>query len=987
MADRLSWVFHVDSVPMTAAVVAGATSLGGSESACLGLARALQRRGHDVTIAATRMSDDVPERDADGVRWLHAETLREAQKLIDPDVFVALRQPHVFGLPVQARYRILWNQDMLVGEGAKHATMALAWAYDRVAYVSEYQRKQWEGVCHELAPLGWVTKNGFDPAMVPTDVERVPNRIIHISRPERAMTPLLAMWPELRKRVPDAELHICRYQSMYDGEGSQVKAMVEAYDAEIARVQADVGGIVQLGHLNKRDLYRAIASASVMWYPGVVDFAETSCIAAIEAQACGTPIVCSYKGALPETAPYATFVDGDAMTPEYQAESVDAVAAMLTLPRGPHARQIEALGRSHVQSYTYDAIAAEWESAVWDAFDARSAASPERVVDALLQEDDVCAALQITTDQDVIADSWRVIRGEEQTAEHYGQYALDPEKEMTTHRQGRHLAVVEAFTDHQHILDLACGNGAFALLLALADPTRRVVGIDYSLQNIEVARQAAERHGVADRVTFHHATICALETGIIDPAAVPTPQGAPYDGVFLGEFCEHVAGVERLLNDVSGMVGPGAQVVITVPSGPFSEMLPVDMVKQRGHVHHFRPRDLEEMFTGQDAFTVDYLTVGMAPRGAPLGHWLVRYRTSATAVKPRPFRHWARTIRPKPRLSVGILAHNATNDLTTCLASIWPVADEIIVADTGSDDRAELERQCDRFKATLITVPPVQALEGGFSQARNITMDAARGEWFLWIDADEQILGNGNIHKYLDAGVFRGYAIKQQHLMVDCQVHFDTPVRLFRRGDDIEFYGVVHEQPQQGDCNGDILPTLQLHDVQIAHTGYLTEAVRRHKSIHRNLPLLMRDRKVFPDRLLGVVLVIRDLVTQAAWRVEQLGGKRDAEVWAMYRQAIALFEVYFLDPAHRLHDLARPFYEQAVCHVRGAIEVETSMGGAVQGLQGRRAEPRRFWVRHHDQIKPILDHYQRQALRVYEPTTIDVEPWAPVETPREAVTA
>lgn len=984
MSDRLSWIFSVDSVPMTAEVVAGKTSLGGSESACLGLARALQRRGHEVTIAATQLADDVPERDHAGVRWIPAEALVQAQKLIDPDVFVSLRQPSVFALPVQARYRMLWNQDMLIGERAKHSVMSLAWAYDRVAYVSEYHRKQWEGVCPELAPLGWVTRNGFDASLVPTDVVKVPNRIIHISRPERAMAPILAMWPELKRRVPEAELHICRYQSMYDGEGSDVREMVESYDADVARVNAEVGGIVSLGQLAKPALYRAIASASVMWYPGVHDFAETSCIAAIEAQACGTPLVLSYKGALPETAPYAWFVKGDAMSPEYQAESVELVASVLSKLQakecpGP---RLMISGLKHVQSYTYDAIAAEWEAHVWGAFDARSA-NTERVIDALVHEDDYAAAYPLMTDPAQKADAERVMRGEEQSAEAYGTFALDPEKEMTTHKSARHEAVVDAFAGTTRILDLACGNGAFAILLAEADHERRVVGYDYSAQNITAAIAAAERHGITDRAAFRHETVCDLESGRLLASV-----GRGFDGVFLGEFLEHITGSPQFLNDLAAQIGPGVRVVITVPSGPFSEMLPVDMPKQRGHIHHYRPRDLETMFGGQNDYTVDYLDCGYAPRGAALGHWFVRYVTSDVPVQARPLAHWHRTMRPKQRLSFGILAHNATKDLNGCLNSIWAVADEIIVADTGSDDRAELEHICARFGATLIDVPPVPSLEGGFSQARNITMDTASGEWFAWIDADEVLVGDGGLHKYLQSGAFRGYALKQNHLMLDAPIHFDTPVRVFRRGPDIEFYGVVHEQPQQGDCNGDITPALQLNDVQIAHTGYLHEGIRRQKSIGRNLPLLIRDQNVFPDRRLGRVLVIRDLLTQASWRIESLRGKRDARVWHMYRQAIALFEAHFMDPADRFHVIARPFYEDAVKHVRGAIEVETSLGGVMQGFKGNaKAEVRRFWVREHSHIKPLLDYYQAQALKVYDDDPIDVDPWVPAETHREAVTA
>jgi len=186
-----------------------------------------------------------------------------------------------------------------------------------------------------------------------------------------------------------------------------------------------------------------------------------------------------------------------------------------------------------------------------------------------------------------------------------------------------------------------------------------------------------------------------------------------------------------------------------------------------------------------------------------------------------------------------------------------------------------------------------------------------------------------------------------------------------------------------GDCNGDILPTLQLHDAQIAHVGYLHEGIRRQKATGRNLPLLMRDQEVFPDRVLGKVLLLRECVTQAAWKQEANGGERTPEIATLWSKAIALFEENFLDPENRFHSIARPFYEQAVSRVRGAIEVETALGGSVQGLKGRRAEPMRFWARVPAHIKPMLDHYQRQALKVYDRTEIDVEP---VET-REAVSA
>ncbi len=52
------------------------------------------------------------------------------------------------------------------------------------------------------------------------------------------------------------------------------------------------------------------------------------------------------------------------------------------------------------------------------------------------------------------------------------------------------------------VADIGCGKGASTSLMAKAFPNSRFFGFDYHDKSIEAARQAAERNGIADRVTF-----------------------------------------------------------------------------------------------------------------------------------------------------------------------------------------------------------------------------------------------------------------------------------------------------------------------------------------------------------------------------------------------------------------------------------------------------------------------------------------------------
>jgi 2-polyprenyl-3-methyl-5-hydroxy-6-metoxy-1,4-benzoquinol methylase/glycosyltransferase involved in cell wall biosynthesis len=925
----------------------------------------------------------------------------------------------VFRHKVKARLRILWNQDLLVDGSMKLAIMAHAFAFDKVVYVSEFHRRQWEELVPELTPLGYVTKNGFDPALVASGVPKDPSRVIYISRPERGLRPLLAMWPLLKAKVPDATLHLCRYSSMYDAHGWG--EVCKRYDQAVAILQNDVGGVVHLGELGKAALYHAIAASAVMWYPGVVDFGETSCIAAIEAQANGTPFVGSYKGALTETVPSGTLIKGDADKDEaYRTAAVDAVASLIADCRkqGFAYRTLQQAGRDHVASYTYAAIAAEWETWLLGTFRERYEAQKIRVLRQLLHYDDHTAAKIVS--REILSDCARtsisardgdftperhdrvvasmaieqehirleaerartlcdrVIAGLEQGPEDYAERASDPILEAET--SPRFKALVGRYDGCAHVLDLACGPGAFALALVKHNPTVHVTGIDYAAGNIAAAKAAAEQLGVADRVTFLQGAV--YDFARQEPCDLwPILPEDRYDGVFVGEFLEHVGDCTGTVDAIERYLVDGSPVAFTVPYGPLGEMIPRDIPHRRGHVHHFAHVDLHALFGQKADVWIDFMPWGgQTARGESCGNWLIAYRTNGTGTGVRPYAQRILTTRPRARLTVGILAKNAEFDLAKCLNSVWGIADEILIGDTGSLDQTvaiatAFDAGYGTSKIRVLHLPAIEETLDGFAGARNALLADAKGDWFFWIDTDEQLLNAHEVQKYLESGPFNGYSIAQVHLTMDGGLGADKPIRLFRVRPDIQFYGCVHEQPQLGDCNGDILPGLEIGDVAIPHLGYLTEGIRRDKMLRRNRTLLVRDQQVFPDRRLGKVLWIREYVNMADLEREENGGALTPKARAWLTQVVAIFEKYFADPADKFHGLSRPFYERALREISGTLEVEIAMAGRHGGLGQAHAKPMRTWVRTYDDLERVTLHRLAEIKQQMTPPPLRVDPY------------
>jgi tetratricopeptide (TPR) repeat protein len=142
-------------------------------------------------------------------------------------------------------------------------------------------------------------------------------------------------------------------------------------------------------------------------------------------------------------------------------------------------------------------------------------------------------------------------------------------------------------------------------------------------------------------------------------------------------------------------------------------------------------------------------------------------------------------------LSICFLAKNEERTLPRALRSVAGLADEVLVGDAGSTDRTA------RVAADLgARVVPV-AWQDDFSAGRNAVLDAAGGDWVLWLNPDEELLpdGRGELNALLGRGDALAYSVRVRDLpQADRPERFSETeqVRLFRRRPGLRFVGRLH---------------------------------------------------------------------------------------------------------------------------------------------------------------------------------------------------
>lgn len=187
-------------------------------------------------------------------------------------------------------------------------------------------------------------------------------------------------------------------------------------------------------------------------------------------------------------------------------------------------------------------------------------------------------------------------------------------------------------------------------------------------------------------------------------------------------------------------------------------------------------------------------------------------------------------------ISLCMIARNEEEFIGNAIKSALNFVDEIIVIDTGSQDKTiEIAKS---YNANIIK----SKWRKDFSFHRNEAISMAKCDWILFLDCDEVIQdeGKNDIKNLLNNtnNHIKAYNLNIVNIISDTPIASFMSLRLFRNFEDFFFINPIHEQ---------IIPSIQYKygincisnlPLTIHHYGYNDEVIRSKNKIERNLEIL-----------------------------------------------------------------------------------------------------------------------------------------------------
>lgn len=358
-----SRIFRTESSGKDIAIFCGYTShewspeimakkgVGGSEEAVIHLAKRWKDKGWNVSVYN---SCGFREQVFDGVSykpfWMW--NYRDRQ-----DVVILWRHPMMAQYPINADKVFVDMHDVLPADEFTEERLQRI----NLVMVKTIAHAQ----CFPKIPKEkiMILPNGIEPWTPHTEKQK--NLIINTSSPDRSLSTLLDIFAQVKKRVPEAEMHWAYGWEGFDSVNKERKDRMEWKENMQKRMKEL--GVVERGRLNRTDIERLYDQAAIFLYP--TEFYEIFCISAVKAQIAGAFPITTDFAALNEVVKWGDTIHSkktlDTWVSPYQFDFAATdllepfVEKVIERLRNP-ARLEEKMRESTITKFSWDRVADEW---------------------------------------------------------------------------------------------------------------------------------------------------------------------------------------------------------------------------------------------------------------------------------------------------------------------------------------------------------------------------------------------------------------------------------------------------------------------------------------------------------------------------------------------------------------------------------------------------------------------------------------------------
>lgn len=284
-----------------------------------------------------------------------------------------------------------------------------------------------------------------------------------------------------------------------------------------------------------------------------------------------------------------------------------------------------------------------------------------------------------------------------------------------------------------------------------------------------------------------------------------------------------------------------------------------------------------------------------------------------------------------PALTISILVSNRKDTIRKCLDSIQPllnaIPSELIIVDTVGDENSDGSLSIAKEYTNHI-VPFVWCDD--FAAARNAGLQAAKGEWFLYLDDDEWFENIEEVIRFFTSGEYleynsatyliRNYKDKQGTMYSD-----EVAGRMIHRAKNSTFIGCINE------TFSELYLPHKAFSAYVHHYGFAYATPEEKQArMQYTQKLLQMDLERYPENLrnraqLAAVLSVKDPKAAVELCVNTLEICKEKKENSQYQwQSVVLFGLYeSLQMANAAEaeyrklteeDLLLPVAEQVVCY-------------------------------------------------------------------------